>query len=121
MQRAAPWIPRGAIIVSTVKGIELGSWMRIDQVLEQVLDAEHHPRLTFLSGPSFAREIADGRPTAVTIACRKRRLPFPFRSRSRRRGFAATRAAMSSESRSAERSRTSSRSRWGSATASSWG
>ena len=71
MQRAAPWIPRGAIIVSTVKGIELGSWMRIDQVLEQVLDAEHHPRLTFLSGPSFAREIADGRPTAVTIACRE--------------------------------------------------
>ena len=71
MQRAAPFIPRGSIIVSTVKGIELGSWMRIDQVLEQVLDAEHHPRLTFLSGPSFAREIADGRPTAVTIACRE--------------------------------------------------
>jgi len=71
MRRAAPLIPRGSIIVSTVKGIELGSWMRIGQVLEQELDAEHHPRLAFLSGPSFAREIADGRPTAVTIACRK--------------------------------------------------
>ena len=71
IRRAAPLIPRGAIIVSTVKGIELGSWMRIDQVLEQELDAEHHPRLTYLSGPSFAREIADGRPTAVTIACRE--------------------------------------------------
>ena len=71
IRRAAPLIPRGAIIVSTVKGIELGSWMRIDEMLEQELDAEHHPRLTYLSGPSFAREIADGRPTAVTIACRE--------------------------------------------------
>ncbi len=71
IRRAAPLIPRGALIVSTVKGIELGSWMRIDQMLEQELDPEHHPRLTYLSGPSFAREIADGRPTAVTIACRE--------------------------------------------------
>ena len=71
IRRAAPLIPRGAILVSTVKGIELGSWMRVDQILEQELAAEHHPRLTYLSGPSFAREIADGRPTAVTIACRE--------------------------------------------------
>jgi glycerol-3-phosphate dehydrogenase (NAD(P)+) len=71
IRRAAPLIPRGAIIVSTVKGIELGSWMRVDQLLEQELEASHHPRLTYLSGPSFAREIADGRPTAVTIACRE--------------------------------------------------
>ncbi len=70
IRRAAPLIPRGAILVSTVKGIELGSWMRVGQILEQELDAVHHPRLTFLSGPSFAREIAEERPTAVTVACR---------------------------------------------------
>ena len=29
------------------------------------------PRLVFLSGPSFAREVAEGRPTAVTLACRE--------------------------------------------------
>jgi glycerol-3-phosphate dehydrogenase (NAD(P)+) len=69
--RAAPLIPRGAIVVSTVKGIELGTWMRMDQVLAELLPAEHHPRLAFLSGPSFAKEIADGRPTAVTVACRE--------------------------------------------------
>ena len=57
-------------MVSTVKGIELGTWMRMDQVLEEVLDPVHHPQLVFLSGPSFAREVADGRPTAVTLACR---------------------------------------------------
>ena len=70
IRRAAPLIPPGAILVSTVKGIELESWRRIDQVLEEQLDPVHHPRLAFLSGPSFAREIADRRPTAVTIACR---------------------------------------------------
>jgi glycerol-3-phosphate dehydrogenase (NAD(P)+) len=71
MRRAAPLVPPGAILVSTAKGIELGTWKRVDQVLEEVLGPEHHPRLTFLSGPSFAREIADGRPTAVTVACRE--------------------------------------------------
>ena len=70
MGRAAAHLPAGAILVSTVKGIELGTWMRVDQVLADVLPPEHHPRLVFLSGPSFAREIADGRPTAVTLACR---------------------------------------------------
>jgi glycerol-3-phosphate dehydrogenase (NAD(P)+) len=69
IRRAAPLVPRGAIVVSTVKGIELGSWKRIDEVLQELLDPEHHARLAFLSGPSFAREIADGRPTAVTVAC----------------------------------------------------
>jgi glycerol-3-phosphate dehydrogenase (NAD(P)+) len=71
MGRAAAHLPEGAIVVSTVKGIELGTWMRMDQVLEEVLGPAHRPRLVFLSGPSFAREIADGYPTAVTLACRE--------------------------------------------------
>jgi glycerol-3-phosphate dehydrogenase (NAD(P)+) len=69
MALAGPLLSREAIVVSTVKGIELGTWMRMDQVLHEVLDPVLHPRLVFLSGPSFAREIADGRPTAVTLAC----------------------------------------------------
>jgi glycerol-3-phosphate dehydrogenase (NAD(P)+) len=69
MTRAAPHLSPEAIVVSTVKGIEVGSWMRMDQVLEDVLDPVHHPRLVFLSGPSFAKEIAAGLPTAVTLAC----------------------------------------------------
>lgn len=69
MGKAAAWLSSEAIVVSTVKGIELSTWMRMDQVLRDVLDEAHHPRLVFLSGPSFAREVADGRPTAVTLAC----------------------------------------------------
>jgi glycerol-3-phosphate dehydrogenase (NAD(P)+) len=71
MTQAAPRISEQAILVSTVKGIELETWKRMDQVLEDVLDPVHHPRLVFLSGPSFAREIADHKPTAVTVACRE--------------------------------------------------
>jgi glycerol-3-phosphate dehydrogenase (NAD(P)+) len=40
----------------------------MDEVFQDVLDPVHHPRLTYLSGPSFAREIAAEKPTAVTIA-----------------------------------------------------
>jgi len=69
MERAAEHLLDDAIVVSTVKGIEVGTWMRMDQVLQEVLARAHHPRLVFLSGPSFAREIADGMPTAVTLAC----------------------------------------------------
>lgn len=69
MGKASGWLSPEAVIVSTVKGIELGTWMRMDQVLRDVLDPVYHARLVFLSGPSFAREVADERPTAVTLAC----------------------------------------------------
>ena len=71
MTRAAAHISDHAIVVSTVKGLEVGSCLRIDEVLEDVLDPIHHPRLVFLSGPSFAKEVAAQRPTAVTLACRE--------------------------------------------------
>ncbi len=71
IRRASESFPEEAILVSTVKGIESGTWMRMDQVFEDVFDPIHHPRLVFVSGPSFAREVAEGRPTAVTLACRE--------------------------------------------------
>jgi glycerol-3-phosphate dehydrogenase (NAD(P)+) len=71
MARAAPALPAEAILVSTVKGIELDTGKTMDAVLEEVLPAVHHPRLTFLSGPSFAHEVARHKPTVVTIACRQ--------------------------------------------------
>jgi glycerol-3-phosphate dehydrogenase (NAD(P)+) len=69
MRRAAPHFDAGAILVSTVKGIEVESCLRMDEVMRQELPHALHRRLVFLSGPSFAREIANRRPTAVTVAC----------------------------------------------------
>ena len=70
MTRANRELSDASILISTVKGIEQGTCMLMDEVFRDVLDPVHHPRLTFLSGPSFAREVADGQPTAVTVACR---------------------------------------------------
>jgi glycerol-3-phosphate dehydrogenase (NAD(P)+) len=71
MGRAARLLPAEALLVSTIKGIELGSGKTMDAVLEEVLPEVHHPRLTYLSGPSFAHEVARRKATVVTIACRE--------------------------------------------------
>jgi glycerol-3-phosphate dehydrogenase (NAD(P)+) len=68
MARAHAHIDPDAILVSTVKGIEVETGARMDEVLRESLPEQHHPKLVFLSGPSFAREIADRKPTSVTLA-----------------------------------------------------
>jgi glycerol-3-phosphate dehydrogenase (NAD(P)+) len=70
-QKMAPHLAPGQRIVSATKGIEDGTFLRMTQVIGQVL-AEHRPNgslLSALSGPSFAQEVAAGNPTAITIAC----------------------------------------------------
>lgn len=72
-ERIRPLLPTTAqdgVLCSVTKGIEVETLMTIHQVLEDVLPPEVHPRLTYLSGPSFAVEVAAGLPTAVTIAAR---------------------------------------------------
>jgi glycerol-3-phosphate dehydrogenase (NAD(P)+) len=71
MAKAAPMLSPDAILVSAVKGIECESGMTMHQVLCDVLPEHHHPRIVCLSGPSFAREIAQHKPTVVTLACRE--------------------------------------------------
>ena len=71
MSRVGKAMDPGAILVSTVKGIEEETGMLMHQVLEDVLPPALHPRLTVLSGPSFAHEVAIHLPTAVTLACRQ--------------------------------------------------
>ena len=67
---AAPFVPAGVSIVSATKGIENDSLMFMDEVLAEELGPDAAKRLTFLSGPSFAKELAAHLPTAVVIAAR---------------------------------------------------
>ncbi len=60
----------GAVLVSTVKGIEVDTGLLVHQILEEILEPEQAERVTYLSGPSFAREVALRKPTAVTVASR---------------------------------------------------
>ncbi|HVI74958.1 MAG TPA: NAD(P)H-dependent glycerol-3-phosphate dehydrogenase, partial [Anaeromyxobacteraceae bacterium] len=64
----------GVPLCSVAKGIEVDTLMTMSEVLEDVLPVPMHPYLTFLSGPSFAKEVAAGLPTAVTIAGRWERI-----------------------------------------------
>ncbi len=68
-QRGKDSLEPGSLVISASKGIEVGSGMLISEVLKSILPEETHERLVFLSGPSFAREIAESRPTAASIAC----------------------------------------------------
>jgi len=58
----------GAIIVSASKGIELDSHFRMSEVIAEVFARHSGKGIAVLSGPSFAREVARGDPTAVVIA-----------------------------------------------------
>jgi len=59
----------GRILVSASKGIENESLMTMSQVISEELKAAGRKAdLAFLSGPSFAREVARGLPTAVVVA-----------------------------------------------------
>ena len=63
---AAPRILAPRDLVLCAKGIEAGTGrLMCDVAREAVPDAE----IAVLSGPTFAREVAQGLPTAVTLAC----------------------------------------------------
>ncbi len=70
LARAAAFIPPGAILVTASKGIEITTLRRMDEVFADVLPARQAERLCVLSGPSFAREVSAGAPTAVAVASR---------------------------------------------------
>jgi glycerol-3-phosphate dehydrogenase (NAD(P)+) len=65
--RGAAHLAEGAAVVSASKGVETGSAQLMSEVLAEVLPGGA-ARLAFLSGPSFAKEIAAGQPTAVVVA-----------------------------------------------------
>jgi glycerol-3-phosphate dehydrogenase (NAD(P)+) len=56
------------LVVSASKGVERETHLTMSAILGQVLGPEHLARVTVLSGPSFAREVGRGVPTAVTAA-----------------------------------------------------
>jgi len=62
------------IIVSLTKGIEEDSLKRMSEVMEEVFSPFFTPRIAVLSGPSFAREVAELHPTAVVLASKEQNM-----------------------------------------------
>jgi glycerol-3-phosphate dehydrogenase (NAD(P)+) len=61
-------IPEDSVIVSASKGIELDTLKTMSQVFADLLPPKIYARFAVLSGPSFAREVAQEMPTAVVAA-----------------------------------------------------
>lgn len=68
LTEAIPRISESAAIVSASKGIEVTTLMAVSQVYEELLPPPLFRRFAVLSGPSFAREVAQEMPTAVVAA-----------------------------------------------------
>lgn len=61
-------LPPGATLLSLAKGVELGTLLRMSEVVREVTGCASD-RVAVLSGPNLAREIAEEHPTASVIAC----------------------------------------------------
>ena len=64
----ASHLSNNTIVISASKGIEIDTLMPLSGVFKDILPSQFHNRLCFLSGPSFAKEVAQKMPTAVTLA-----------------------------------------------------
>ncbi|MEW5725024.1 MAG: NAD(P)H-dependent glycerol-3-phosphate dehydrogenase [Thermodesulfobacteriota bacterium] len=67
--RLAGFVLPGALLCSAAKGIENETFLTMTQVIEEELPQDLVWRRACLSGPTFAREVSQGLPTAVTVAC----------------------------------------------------
>lgn len=68
MMSAVSHVAPQATLVCGTKGIEEGSLMTMGEVLGEIFGAAKRERLAFLSGPTFALEVAQGLPSAITVA-----------------------------------------------------
>jgi glycerol-3-phosphate dehydrogenase (NAD(P)+) len=65
---AAPFVPRGAIVLSLAKGIEHGTGLRMTEVLGDLLGPDADNAIGVLTGPNLAREVMAGHPAATCVA-----------------------------------------------------
>ncbi len=66
--RAAQWLDPDTIVINASKGLEDGSLATIDRIYREIFPARIAARATYLSGPTFAGEIAAGLPDAIVLA-----------------------------------------------------
>ncbi|WP_250292425.1 NAD(P)H-dependent glycerol-3-phosphate dehydrogenase [Frankia sp. CiP1_Cm_nod1] len=67
LARWAPLVAPSAVYVSLMKGVELGSRLRMSEVVQEVTGAAPE-RIAVVSGPNLAREIAAEQPAATVVA-----------------------------------------------------
>jgi len=68
LEQWSGWLAEGATLASLAKGIELGTLMRMSQVITAVTGVDP-AQVAVISGPNLASEIAQCQPAATVIAC----------------------------------------------------
>ncbi|WP_327089888.1 NAD(P)-dependent glycerol-3-phosphate dehydrogenase [Nonomuraea sp. NBC_01738] len=63
-----PYLPPESVLVSLMKGVELGTTKRMSEVIREVAEVPEH-RVAVVSGPNLVPEIARGEPAATVVAC----------------------------------------------------
>jgi glycerol-3-phosphate dehydrogenase (NAD(P)+) len=69
-RQMAGHLSAGTIITSASKGIEQKTHLTMSGVIKENIPEVEADRLAVISGPSFAKEVAQKMPTTVTVACR---------------------------------------------------
>lgn len=113
----APLLPADTVLVSLMKGVELGTAKRMSEVIEEVAKAPAE-RVAVLTGPNLAKEIAARQPAAAVVACADEAVARRLQAACHTRTSARTPTPTWSERSWAARSRTSSR--WRSAWPAAW-
>lgn len=75
-EKMTPHLRAETMIVSATKGLEENSLLRMTEVIAEVFQnlKRAQPRISAISGPSFALEAARGDPTAITVASQDKEL-----------------------------------------------
>ena len=68
LKQLSPLVPDDALLVSLMKGIELGSDKRMSEVICEVTPSDPE-RVAVVTGPNLAKEIASRQPAASVVAC----------------------------------------------------
>jgi glycerol-3-phosphate dehydrogenase (NAD(P)+) len=68
MASAAPHVSSDSVVLCGTKGLEEESLKTMSEVLADIFGSARQERHAFLSGPTFAMEVARGLPTAITVA-----------------------------------------------------
>lgn len=67
-QQMLPFLDDSMVFASATKGLENGTLLRMSEVIREVLQPRLSPRIAVISGPTFAREVAQLEPTALVVA-----------------------------------------------------
>ena len=67
-QSMLPSLHPGMVLVSATKGIETETLLRMSEIIRAIAAPVFQARVAVISGPSFAKEVAKGDPTAIVVA-----------------------------------------------------